>query len=131
MPRKPTEVTGMTDTALTLAWMAPEKDGGSPIIEYVVEMRQINSETWIESGTSTVTHIHIEKLTTEMSYEFRICARNEAGVGQALITEDTIVAGQRISMFGLDLNHVGRISQTCLFVTTFSTTIAAAESATH
>lgn len=87
----------MTDTTLTLSWLAPEKDGGSPIIEYVVEVRETNTESWIRYGCSQVTNIHIERLVKETSYEFRICARNDAGIGQALITEDTIVAGRKIS----------------------------------
>lgn len=109
-PRKPTEVSGMTDTTLTLAWVVPEKDGGSPIIEYVVEVRKSGAETWIQYGTTTVTNIFIEKLIKETSYEFRICARNDAGVGSALITEDMIVAGQKISKYfggdGAEVIHI-------------------------
>lgn len=97
VPRKPTEVSGMTDTTLTLSWLVPEKDGGSPIIEYVVEVRETNSDSWIQYGTTTMTNIFVEKLTRETSYEFRICARNDAGVGPALITEDMIIAGRKIS----------------------------------
>lgn len=96
-PRRPTEVSGMTDTTLTLAWLVPERDGGSAIVEYVVEVRESGREEWTRYGTTEVTHIFVERLTKGASYEFRICARNDAGVGQALITEDMIVAGRKIS----------------------------------
>lgn len=89
----------MSDTSLTLSWLVPEKDGGSVIIEYIVEIRETNAETWTQYGTTTVTHIFIEKLIKERSYEFRICARNDAGTGPALITEDSIVAGRKISKY--------------------------------
>lgn len=67
------------------------------IIEYIVEIRETNTETWTQYSTSKVTNIFVEKLIKERSYEFRICARNDAGVGPALITEDSIVAGRKIS----------------------------------
>lgn len=87
----------MTDTSLTLSWSVPEKDGGSVILEYIIEIRETNAETWTQYGTSKVTNIFVEELIKERSYEFRICARNDAGIGPALITEDSIVAGRKIS----------------------------------
>lgn len=89
----------MTDTSLTLAWQAPEKDGGSKIIEYIVEIRATSAKKWIKYGTTAgdCTNIFVEQLTKETSYEFRISARNEVGTGPALITEDKIIAGRKIS----------------------------------
>lgn len=103
-PRLPTEVSGMTDTSLTLAWQAPEKDGGSKIIEYIVEIKETSSGKWIQYGTSAgnCTNIFVEKLIKETSYEFRISARNEVGTGPALITEDKIIAGRKISKFDIE-----------------------------
>lgn len=89
----------MADTSLTLSWLVPEKDGGSPILDYIIEIRETKADTWTQFGTSTVTHIFVEKLIKDRSYEFRICARNDAGIGPALITEDSIVAGRKISKF--------------------------------
>lgn len=100
-PRKPTEVSGMSDSSLTLAWKASEKDGGSKIIEYIVEIKETNQQTWKRCGTTNgdCTNIHIEKLVKDMSYEFRICARNEAGTSSYLETEDKIIVGGKISKY--------------------------------
>lgn len=108
-PRKPTEVSGMSESSLTLAWQASEKDGGSKIIEYIVEIKETNKETWTRCGTTIGdrTNIHIENLVMDMSYEFRICARNEAGTSAYLETEDKIIVGRKISKCFIDLNLFG------------------------
>lgn len=91
----------MTDDSLVLSWVAPERDGGSKIIEYIVEIKESNKTTWTQVGTSAgnCTNILVTKLTKGISYEFRICARNEAGTGPWLETEERVVAGQQISKF--------------------------------
>lgn len=98
-PRPPTSVSGMTDDSLVLSWDAPERDGGSKIIEYIVEIEKIDETTWTQVGTSAgnCTNILVTKLVKDCSYEFRICARNEAGSGPWLETEEKIIAGRQIS----------------------------------
>lgn len=95
----------MSENSLTLAWKASEKDGGSKIIEYIVEVKETNQETWKRCGAtiSDCTNIHIENLVKDMSYEFRICARNEAGTSAYLETDDKIIVGRKISKFSIDL----------------------------
>lgn len=89
----------MTDDSLVLSWVAPEKDGGSKIIEYIVEVRETKTTKWTKVGVSAgnCTNIMVTKLVKDKSYEFRICARNEAGAGAWLETEDKIIAGRQIS----------------------------------
>lgn len=98
----------MSESSLTLAWRASEKDGGSKIIEYIVEIKETNQETWKRCGTTIgdCTNIHIENLVKDMSYEFRICARNEAGTSTYLETEDKIIVGRKISKFSTNLNFL-------------------------
>lgn len=97
----------MSESSLTLAWRASEKDGGSKIIEYIVEIKETNQETWKRccATIGDCTNIHIENLVKDMSYEFRICARNEAGTSTYLETEDKIIVGRKISkhFYNLDL----------------------------
>lgn len=45
-PRGPLEVSGMTKTSFTINWQPPEHDGGSPITEYIIEMKETSSKTW-------------------------------------------------------------------------------------
>lgn len=98
----------MTDDSLVLSWVAPERDGGSKIIEYIVEIKETNQTTWTRVGTSAgnCTNILVTKLAKDCSYEFRICARNEAGSGPWLETEEKIIAGRQISKwFSVNISH--------------------------
>lgn len=45
-PRGPLEVSGMTKTSFTIKWQPPEDDGGSPITEYIVEIKETSQKTW-------------------------------------------------------------------------------------
>lgn len=97
-PRPPTEVSGMTKDSLILSWQSPEKDGGSKILDYIVEMREKTKDDWIYVDTTNgnETHIHLKKLNQKIKYTFKICARNEAGLSPPLIT-DEITIGDQIS----------------------------------
>lgn len=89
----------MTDDSLVLSWVAPEKDGGSKILEYIIEIKETTTTTWTKVGVTAAncTNILVTKLIKDTSYEFRIFARNEAGLSPPLVTEDKIVAGRQIS----------------------------------
>lgn len=91
----------MSESSLTLSWRASDKDGGSKIIEYIVETKETSQETWRRCGATIgdYTNIHIENLVKDQSYEFRICARNEAGTSAYLETEDKIIVGRNISEY--------------------------------
>lgn len=90
----------MTETSFTLSWETPESDGGGPIIEYEVEIKETTSKKWRVCGKSngSETHIFVDKLVLDMGYDFKIFARNEAGLSPPLLTDDEkIVCGRRIS----------------------------------
>lgn len=45
-PRGPLDVSGMTKTSFTIKWQSPEDDGGAPILEYTVEMKEVSKKAW-------------------------------------------------------------------------------------
>lgn len=98
-PRAPIEITGMTDTSFTLTWKPSDKDGGSRIIEYLVEIRESNKKVWrmLNITSFDQTSIFVQKLIKDQGYHFRITARNKIGTSDALITDEKIVAGRQIS----------------------------------
>lgn len=100
-PRPPTEVSGMAKDSLILSWIEPEKDGGSKIQNYVVEYKESIEKDWKIVGTTegSQTFIHVNKLKRTSKYIFKICARNEAGVGLPLITDKPITVDGKISEF--------------------------------
>lgn len=91
----------MTSSSFTLVWKSSASDGGSEIIEYIVEIKETHKTNWTISGKTKgpVTNLVIDKLTKDVAYDFRICARNEAGVSLPLISEGEIVIGQTTSKF--------------------------------
>lgn len=91
----------MTDNSLVLSWQIPENDGGSKIIEYVVEYKKTSEKTWNYVGTTNgdETHILVQKLKRKTKYNFKICARNEAGLSLPLIPDEEITVGAQISTY--------------------------------
>ncbi|PSN52174.1 Titin [Blattella germanica] len=97
-PRGPFDVSGMTDTSFTLAWQPSETDGGSPLIEYIVERREVNKKAWQKIGVTTAeeTSIEVTGLKANTSYHFRVTARNDIGSSVPYAPEEPITAGKRI-----------------------------------
>lgn len=89
----------MTDTSFTLSWEPSETDGGSKIIEYVVEIKEFHETIYklLGSTQGNVTNILVTEVIKNKAYQFRIFAKNEVGISEALETDDKIIVGRRIS----------------------------------
>uniref|UniRef100_A0A8C3KHS4 Titin n=1 Tax=Calidris pygmaea TaxID=425635 RepID=A0A8C3KHS4_9CHAR len=88
------EVTETYDGEVGLAWQEPESDGGSKILGYVIERRDIKRKTWImvtdraENCEYTVTGLQ----KGGVEYLFRVSARNRVGTGEPVETERPVEA---------------------------------------
>ena len=85
-PGKPgcPEVKETTKDSASITWAAPDDDGGSPITNYVVEMRRKGDKKWsVVNKTEKVTGLEytVPDLKEETEYEFRVTAENKAGQG--------------------------------------------------
>uniref|UniRef100_A0A8C0HJS5 Titin n=1 Tax=Buteo japonicus TaxID=224669 RepID=A0A8C0HJS5_9AVES len=93
-PVRNLEVTETYDGEVGLAWQEPESDGGSKIIGYVIERRDIKRKTWImvtdraENCEYTVTGLQ----KGGVEYLFRVSARNRVGTGEPVETETPVEA---------------------------------------
>jgi len=57
-PRGPLEVSGMTKTSFTIKWEPPENDGGTPITDYVIEMKEISKKSWQKVNMFFLIHVN-------------------------------------------------------------------------
>ena len=75
------EVNDVTVSTANLNWGIPEKDGGAPIIGYVVERKSQFAARWTRVNKQPVpgTVMKIVDLTEGSQYEFRVIAENKAG----------------------------------------------------
>lgn len=92
-PQGPIEVTNVTKNGCILSWQPPEDDGGTEITNYVVEKRDLQSNTWMTvsdfvPGTSAI----VTKLAEGHQYEFRIMAENANGRSDPLNSDSSVLA---------------------------------------
>uniref|UniRef100_A0A1A9UCU1 Titin n=1 Tax=Glossina austeni TaxID=7395 RepID=A0A1A9UCU1_GLOAU len=98
-PRQPIEVSGMNDKSFTLSWETPETDGGAKILEYIVEIKEFHETEYrlLGSTNGNVPHIFVNNVEKDHAYTFKIYAKNEVGLSDALETEDKVVVSRRIT----------------------------------
>lgn len=92
-PGKP-EAVVITRENITLRWNKPQFDGGSTITGYVVEKKDLPDGRWMKANFTNVIEeqFTVTGLTGGQSYEFRVAAKNCAGVWSAPSESVTITA---------------------------------------
>lgn len=75
-------VTGVTRTSVSLSWDKPEYDGGAKILGYIIERRDLSEGRWMRCNFTNVpeTHYDVTGLTENCQYDFRVIAKNAAGL---------------------------------------------------
>ena len=74
----------MAQNAATIKWRPPESDGGSPITNYIVEMKQVHDYKWTEvnaGATVNTCEFNVTGIQEKKEYIFRVTAVNKAGQG--------------------------------------------------
>lgn len=83
IPTTPAPLSGRT--AVPLAWDVPRANAGGPVFGYLVEYRPVGSARWIQLrlpvAASSAPAVTITRLAANRAYEFRVAARNGAGLG--------------------------------------------------
>ena len=92
-PVKGLQVTDTADGEVSLAWEEPESDGGSKIVSYVVERRDVKRKTWtLATDHAETPEFTVTGLQKEPMYLFRVCARNRVGCGPNIETDKPVQA---------------------------------------
>ena len=82
----------MTAQSAKLKWAPPKNDGGSPIINYLLEMKQVKDYKYTEVNvdfTISLPEYEVTGLKEETDYIFRVSAINKAGQGKPSEPSDT------------------------------------------
>lgn len=80
-PVGPVEMCDITDDSVSLKWLPPAYDGGSPITNYIILKRETTTANWMEISSAVARcTIKIMKLITGVEYQFRIRAENRFGI---------------------------------------------------
>jgi hypothetical protein len=82
VPSAPTNLSGVPGTLqVSLTWSAPISDGGSPVVDYLIEYKLDSSGTW--STFSHVPSVATNQIVTGLNgnslYDFRVSAQNIVG----------------------------------------------------
>ncbi len=65
-----------------MTWEAPESDGGSPILRYVIEKRSAGRVTWSKVTTVKELTAIVTDLNEGKMFEFKVAAENKFGMGE-------------------------------------------------
>lgn len=97
-PNLQPELTDWDKEHVEMKWTPPTEDGGAPIEEYIVEMREKFSPQWKPVATvpaSAAPQASVGGLQEGEEYEFRVVAKNKAGKGEPSDPSDAVVAKDR------------------------------------
>jgi len=83
-----------------LSWQCPETDGGSAVVQYIVEKRDVTRAAagagamWMVCGTVAASELSVRvgKLLQGNSYLFRVSAENRVGPGPPTELPEPVVA---------------------------------------
>ncbi|KXJ80778.1 hypothetical protein RP20_CCG023458 [Aedes albopictus] len=91
-PGTPTRVE-TTEDSVTITWIKPASNGGSPITHYIVEKRPAAEGTWtkVQQGTLKDLMCKVSGLTENREYIFRVAAVNAAGQSPFSAPSDPIM----------------------------------------
>uniref|UniRef100_H2YLF2 Titin n=1 Tax=Ciona savignyi TaxID=51511 RepID=H2YLF2_CIOSA len=94
-PPEELAITGMSKSAISVSWKAPEIDGGSNITNYILERREATKKSWSTVETAcTRTSYKFSKLNEGFRYYFRVMAENEYGIGSPAETQHPVRASE-------------------------------------
>ena len=76
-------MTEITAEHMMVTWTPPASDGGAPIENYILEMREQGQSKWkrVPKDKSTDLSFPVKGCQVEKAYEFRVIAENKAGEG--------------------------------------------------
>lgn len=119
-PPKRLDVVDTTSSTASLIWLKPEHDGGSRIRGYIVECRAKGSDHWVVSGETKSLKMLVEGLIENTEYDFRVKAKNDAGISEPQGTFGSVVIKEPLIEPTADLSSITNQLITCKLSNTFT-----------
>jgi len=96
-----------------VSWEASSDDGGAPISEYKVEMRDVDKRSWNNVASTKETTVTVDNCGIEVEHEyvFRVTAYNAGGESETSETSTPIEAMNRFVKPRLDKDHLGKVKE--------------------
>jgi len=78
------QIVEQTENSVTVSWEAPSWDGGCPLLQYIIERREMRGPRWVRVQKSAVISppYTATDLLPASCYQFRVYACNVVGVGE-------------------------------------------------
>jgi len=101
----PGHANGIGNTEVSLVWTAPENDGRSAILDYILQFSSNSGETWtdlpnnlyaIDRASSIIPLATIIGLSPLISYQFRVAAQNGIGLGDYSVSSASMIPGAEV-----------------------------------
>lgn len=119
-PPKRLDVVDTTNSTASLVWLKPEHDGGSRIRGYIVECRVKGTDRWVLSGETKSLKMLVEGLIENTEYDFRVKAKNDAGISEPQGTFSSVVIKEPCIEPTADLSSITNQLITCKTSNTFT-----------
>uniref|UniRef100_A0A1I8IQH6 Ig-like domain-containing protein n=1 Tax=Macrostomum lignano TaxID=282301 RepID=A0A1I8IQH6_9PLAT len=103
------EIVDHDRTKVDLAFKPPRRDGGSPIIGYIVERKEIKATRWVKVTRNPVPGLEFTDDTVKegKEYEYRVAAVNAAGPSEVSPSSKPVKAKPSKAAPELDLSALG------------------------
>lgn len=92
IPEGPLEFDDIQARSVRVSWRAPSDDGGSDILGYIVERREVPKAAWCTvDARVTESSLVVKGLKENVEYHFKVSAENLFGVSRSLKSEHAVM----------------------------------------
>jgi titin len=100
----------LTETTVDLTWKPSKSDGGTPITNYTIEIKESRRTTWGKAGSvdGRTVQFTAKKLVINNEYTFQIKAINGEGESSPLIGDESVRPKRKLGKITLFFLWISR-----------------------